>query len=150
MKWATKRGLGTQQPSAAWLILRFIDREAEFLFLAKESVQAEAAKVGAKTFYAPGADFNKDGVSRTTFDSLMEHYGLVGKDAALDLMAAILNDVSYRVKQGEAPNHLEAVGVRALIGGFKASIPDETVRLARMLDVYDALYAYCQGKAAAA
>lgn len=142
MKWATNETLGNQGPPAAWLIRRFIDADAEILLLPKATALAEAARVGARTFYVKGGDFYKD-ARRTTFDALMEEYGLVGKDPALDRMAEIFGDISFRVKQGLELRHAQAPGVRAIMVGVAAAVADPEARLALLCGVFDGLYAWC-------
>ncbi len=142
MKWATQKDLGLNRPPCFWLIRKFIDPAAEFFLFPVEVLLAEAAKIGAKTFHAEGADY-LIGNGKTTMEKIMDAHGLGGKDPALDLLAEIFNDMVFRVKTNTA-RHVEAYGLRALDTGFRASAPDDLERMQRTSEMYEALYQWCR------
>lgn len=150
MKWATRKNLGLNRPPCIWLIRRFLDPEAEILYLEPDALLAEAKRIGATSFHAPGADlvFDRAG-QRTTFDAFLRRYGLEGKDAALDRVADILRDASFGVPAG-APRFPASAGLRALDRGFRLTTPDDGMRAERLALVYDALYEWCREEIAAA
>jgi hypothetical protein len=141
VKWATARNLGTVRPACVWLIRRFIDPAAEFLFFPKDRVVAEAAKIGAKTFHLKGAGDYPTTDARTTFCVLMDEHALWGRDPALDFMAKLL-------EKGPASGESSPVivGVRALVHGFQDSIPDDREKLVHLVPMYEALYRWCGRK----
>jgi hypothetical protein len=141
VKWATGENLGTVRPACVWLIRRFIDPDAEFLFFPKERVLAEAAAVGAKTFHLKGAGDYPTSDARTTFCVLMDRHELWGRDPALDFMARLL-------EKGPAAGDTSSVivGVRALVHGFQDSIPDDRAKLVHLVPMYEALYRWCGRK----
>lgn len=141
MKWATGENLGTVRPACIWLIWRFIDPAAEFLFFPKDRVLAEAAAVGAKTFHLKGAGDYPTTDARTTFCVLMDKHGLWRTDSALDLMAHLL-------ERGPASGDSSPVivGVRALVHWFQDSIPDDREKLVHLVPMYEALYRWCGRK----
>ncbi|TMK63923.1 MAG: chromate resistance protein, partial [Actinobacteria bacterium] len=75
MKWVTRRRPKTDRIACPWLIRRFVDPDAEILYVPAEDVLAVAAREGAHSFDAPGAEFgHRDG--RCTFEVLVDEYGL--------------------------------------------------------------------------
>lgn len=143
MKWATAENLGTVRPASMWLIRRFVDPQAEFLFLPKDRVLAEAAAAGARTFHLKDAGDYPVTDERSSFSAVMDRHELRGRDAALDLMAQILE----KTPPGAAPPR-EMPGLRAIIHGFQDSIPDDREKLVHLLPMYEALYHYCRRRVA--
>jgi hypothetical protein len=144
MKWATREKLGFNRPACIWLIRRFVDEEAEIVLLPSDGFLEKAAELGAVTFHAPGADYHIDGVSKTTFDQILEGRDLAGKDPALDILAEILNDGSFRFRLGRPTRHPEAAGVWSVNQGYRVSHPEDDARLEALMGFYDALYSWCQ------
>jgi hypothetical protein len=138
VRWATGENLGTIRPASIWLIRRFIDPEASFHFFPKETLLADAAAIGARTFHAKGVGDYPTTSARTAFCVLMDRHGLWGRDPALDFMGHLLE---------KGPAAAEAspviVGVRALVHGFQDSIPDDREKLAHLVPMYEALYRWC-------
>jgi hypothetical protein len=121
-----------------WLITRFIDNEAEFLFVPKSQIKKVAKGRGAIPFDAPGVELGHvDG--RCSFESIMLKYDL--KDPALLRMAQIIHaaDVSEDIDSEPVARGLEAIA-----SGFSLRFPDDEENLAHQFDVYDALYAWCR------
>lgn len=142
MKWATRKNMKTDRVACAWLIKKYIDPEAEFFFFPGETLLEDAKKIGAKTFDAQGADFRHVGM-KCTFETLMDHYELWGKDAALDRMAVVVHASDVSVKLYDFSVH-EAFGLWALAQGFSVSIPDDKQKLVTCVAVYEALYQWCK------
>jgi hypothetical protein len=149
MKWATRVNLGLNRPPCIWFIRRFLDPEAEILYFEREELVEKARAAGAVSFHGDGTDlsFDRPG-GRTTLDGFLTRYEWAGKDPALDLFAAVLNDASFRVPTNEA-RYPVAYGIRALNQGLRASIPEDGERLALLEQVYEGLYRWCQSQVAA-
>ena len=143
MKWITRERPKTDRIASPWLIRRFIDPEAEFLFVPREKVLAVAEQSRGRSFDAEGADYthqNRDGVERCTFETLIDHFDL-GGDEALVRLARIVHaaDIASDLDGDPAGAGLLAIGV----GGLDVEA-DDLQLLSRGSFVYDALYAWCQ------
>ncbi len=142
MKWVTREGAKTDRVACPWLIKRFIDPEAEFLFVPKDQVLTVARKEGGKSFDAPGADYtHRD--NKCSFEVLIEEYKL--DDPALHALAQIVHGADIPADINLVP---EAAGLRAIAEGFYLSCPDDHEKLGREVPLYDALYAWCQQRVA--
>ncbi|HEY7678356.1 MAG TPA: chromate resistance protein ChrB domain-containing protein [Candidatus Methylomirabilis sp.] len=142
MKWVTREGAKTDRVACPWLIRKFIDLQAEFLFVPKDQVVEVARREGGKSFDCPGADYtHRDG--KCSFEVLMEAYRL--QDAALGELARIVHGADIAADVRIVP---EAAGLQAVAHGFAAICHDDHRKLALESPVYDALYAWCQAKAA--
>ena len=144
MKWMTRARPKTDRIACPWLIRRFIDPDAEILYVPAKDVLDEAARQGARSFDAPSAEFDhRDG--KCTFEVLIEHFGLV--DPALDRLARIVHaaDIDSELGTDPAGPGLLAIG----LGGLDVEDDDHRL-LDRASFVYDALYAWCQQQVGAA
>ncbi len=142
MKWVTRAGAKTDRVACPWLIRKFIDPQAEFLFVPKEQVLEVAKREGGRSFDCPGADYtHRDG--KCSFEALVEDYRL--KDAGLQLLARIVHDADVAADVGVVP---EAAGLQAIAHGFATNVTDDHRKLELEFPVYDALYTWCQAKAA--
>jgi hypothetical protein len=138
VKWVTRARPKTDRIACPWLIRRFIDREAEILYVPTDDVPAVAQREGARSFDAPGADFtHRDG--KCTFEVLIDDFGL-GDDPALARLARIVHaaDIS-----GELDTDPIGPGLLAIAEGSLVVEPDDVRLLERESFVYDALYAWC-------
>lgn len=144
MKWATRKNMKTDRVACAWLIRRYIDPEPEFFFFDEGVLLEEARKIGAKTFDAKGSDYGHEGW-RCSFQVMMERHGLVGKDPALDHMAAVIHasDVSIKLYDFTI---MEGFGIWALAQGFAEFMKDDSDKLKYAVPVYEALYQWCRLK----
>ena len=141
MKWVTREGAKTDRVACPWLIRRFIDSRAEFLFVPKDQVLEVARQERGKSFDCPGADYtHRDG--KCSFEVLLEEYHL--QDAALHLLARIVHGADIPADVAIVP---EAAGLQAIAHGFAEICPDDLRKLELEFPVYDALYAWCQAKA---
>ena len=137
MKWITRERPAVDRIACPWLIKRFIDADAEFLYVPATDVLTIAAQEQATPFDVPGAEFEHHG-DQCSFDALMRHYGLT--DAALVRLATIVRGADTDALH-VAP---ECSGLLAIAQGFRLAFTDDQQQLAHELPVYDALYAYCQ------
>ncbi|MFL6680181.1 MAG: chromate resistance protein ChrB domain-containing protein [Burkholderiaceae bacterium] len=135
--WATRRSLWVDRVASAWLIQRFIDKQARFQWLATISDCPRTA-LG---FDFDGATFTHVG-ERVTFETLMATFGLDG-DAALKRLAAMVHGLD--VGGDQAP---EAGGFEAVLAGARERLPDDDALLAEMSAVLDSLYAHFSQDAA--
>ena len=139
MKWVTRARPKTDRIACPWLIRRFIDPNAEFLYVAPDTVLDVAATTPATSFDAPGARFeHRDG--KCTFEVLIDEFELDG-DPALVRLARIVHaaDIDGEIDTDPAGAGLLAIG----IGGLDAERDDHRL-LERAEFVYDALYAWCR------
>jgi hypothetical protein len=142
MKWITREGAKTDRVACPWLIRKFIDAQAEFVFVPKEQVLEVARREGGKSFDCPGADYtHRDG--KCSFEVLIEAHRL--QDAGLGLLARIVHGADIASDVGIVP---EAAGLQAVAHGFAAICSDDHRKLELEFPVYDALYAWCQAQAA--
>ena len=140
MKWVTREGAKTDRVACPWLIKRFIDPQAEFLFVPKDEVLAVAHRQDARSFDCPGADYtHREG--KCSFEVLIEAYGL--QDPALQVLARIVHGADIAADVGIVP---EAAGLQAIAHGFAAICSDDHRKLELEFPVYDALYAWCLAK----
>ncbi len=139
MKWITRARPKTDRIACPWLIAKFIDPDAEILYVPAGQVLEEAQRQDAISFDAPGARYDhRDG--RCTFEVLIEDHHLDG-DPALARLAKIVHAADIAVDLGTDPAGpgLLAIG----LGGLDVE-PDDHQLLAKGRFVYDALYAWCQ------
>ena len=137
MKWITRSHVHVDRVACPWLISRFIDSSAEFLFVPKSQVLEVAKREGAIAFDTPGATLHHRG-NLCTFDVLIAEYELV--DKGLLRLAEIVNAADTDNLQ----NDPIAAGLEAIAVGFGLRFPDDFVNLEHQLHVYDALYAWCR------
>ena len=137
MKWVTRARPKTDRIACPWLIRRFIDPDAEILYVPKDQVLAVAADEGAHGFDAPGAEYDhRDG--KCTFEVLIDEYQL--DDPALTRLAKIVHaaDIDEEIHTDALGPGLLAIG----LGGLDVEDDDHRL-LDRASFVYDALYAWC-------
>lgn len=142
MKWVTRAHVHVDRVACPWLIQRFVDSQAEFLFVAAQEVTRVAQETGAVPFDIPGVELgHQDG--RCSFESILLRYGL--KDPALQRMAKVVHaaDVAADLRSDEL-----GPGLEALATGFGLLFPADPENVARQFVVYDALYAWCRLQAA--
>ena len=142
MKWITRSHVHVDRVACPWLIARFVDSEAEFLFVAADSVLEAADREGAIPFDAKEVELgHHDG--HCSFVSIIEKYGL--KDQALLAMAEVINAADT----GQTESNQYAAGIEAIARGFSLRFPDDLENLEHQFEVYDALYAFFRLKTAA-
>jgi hypothetical protein len=144
MKWVTRARPKTDRIACPWLIRRFIDPDAEILYVPNDQVLPVADAEGARSFDSPGAKYDhRDG--KCTFEVLIDEYGL--SDPALDRLALIVHaaDIDSEIHTDPAGPGLLAIG----LGGLDVEDDDHRL-LERASFVYDALYAWCVQQVSAA
>jgi hypothetical protein len=137
MKWVTRSHVHVDRVVCPWLIRRFVDSEAEFLFVPKNQVDRVAAETGAIPFDSPGVELGHH-EGHCSFDAIIEHYGLT--DKALLRLAQIVRAADTD-DFGADP---VAAGLEAIAVGYSLRFPDDHENLAHQFAVYDALYAWCR------
>lgn len=144
MKWVTRKRIRVNRAATCWLIRRFVDTDAQFLFVEPEEVAALQRRESAVGFDAPGATYNHD-AGKTSFEQLVEAYA--GDDLVLRELARIIHAADVA---GQDHTVAEAAGLKAISRGFPLIAADdhETVELSSF--VYDALYASLRERQSAA
>ncbi len=140
VKWLTREQIRIDRVASAWLILRFIDPEAQFIFAPGREALARASIEHATPFVVPGAELSRR-EGKVTFDALLEKYNVL--DPSVDRMATIVREADI---SGRADISPEAPGLRAIITGFFWSDMTDEERLRLQIPLFDALYRYCKGK----
>ena len=141
MKWVTRARPKIDRIACPWLIRRFIEPEAEILYLPADRVAAVAAETGATPFDVPDAVFGHHG-DRCSFDAFLAHYRLT--DPALQRLALIVRAADT----GRPELAPEAAGLLAISRGLGLVHADDHTLLEAGMKVYDALYAWCREAAA--
>ncbi len=143
-KWVTRERPKVDRIACPWLVWRFIDPEADFLYVPKERVFAVGKETGAIPYDLPGAEpFTHDG-DRCSFDAFLKEFGL--SDAALDRLAVIVRGADT----GRPDLTPQSGGLLAISLGLSANFSeDDHAMLEQGMTVYDALYAWCRSQAEA-
>jgi hypothetical protein len=138
MKWITRSHVHVDRVACPWLILRFVDNEAEFLFVPANQVKKVAAETDAIPFDAPDVELGHH-EGRCSFEAIIQKYEL--KDPALLRLAKIVHsaDVAADIDKDPVARGLEAIAV-----GYGIRYPDDEENLLQQFEVYDALYAWCR------
>jgi hypothetical protein len=135
MQWVTREHPKIDRVACPWLISRFIDRDAEFLFVAPADVRRIAAETGATPFDVEGVELTHDG-PLCSFDAFLAKFAL--RDPALDEVAVIVRGADT-ARLDLAP---QAAGLLAISLGLSRNFPDDHEMLRHGFVVYDALYAW--------
>ena len=138
MKWVTRSHVHVDRVACPWLISRFVDSEAEFLFVPKNDVERMVKESGAIPFDTPGAELGH-GDGRCSFESIIHKYGL--QEPGLLRLAKIVHAADVEKDMDTDPI---ARGLEAIASGFSLRYPEDKENLAHQLPVYDALYAWCR------
>src|ERR1700674_2064917 len=139
MRWITRRNVKVDRVACPWLIRRFIDPQAEFLFAPENQLLEIARREGATPFDAnrfPEVKLNHRG-ERCTFEAILEDYQLT--DPALQRLGLIVRGADVRGQEQVSGN---SAGLRAIAHGFALSGASDEERLAGEFPIYDALFAY--------
>jgi hypothetical protein len=140
MKWITREKVKVDRVACPWLIRKFVDPQAAFLFVPEEKVMEIADSEGAIPFDVKGVEFGHHG-KECSFDALVKKYQL-DRDRAIVLLAKIVNGADT---DNTLWNQPEAAGLNAIAEGFRhLGYKDDHEIIAAESIVYDALYAYCQ------
>ena len=141
MKWITRKNVKVDRVACPWLIRRFVDPDAEFLFVDEKELLQVAQAERAIPFDAPKipeVKLNHRG-DMCSFEAVIADYAL--KDAGLARLALIVRAADVKGQESVAA---EGVGLRAIAEGFAAMQLSDEERLARGFPIYDALYEYAR------
>jgi len=142
MKWITRSHVHVDRVACPWLIQRFVDSDAEFLFVPKGEVDRVAAETGAIPYDVANVELGHV-EGRCSFESIILKYGL--SDSGLLRLAMIVHAADI---EPDLHNDAIAPGLEAIATGYSLRFPDDAENLERQFDVYDALYAWCRLDAA--
>lgn len=138
MLWITRAHVHVDRVACPWLIKRFIDSDAEFLYVAASLVDETVKETGGIPFDAPGVELgHHDG--KCSFEAIIGKYGL--KDSALLRMARIIHSADIEDDIDQDPI---ARGLEAIAEGYRLRYIDDEENVAMQSEVYDALYAWCK------
>ena len=137
MKWVTRRSIRVNRLATAWLIRRFIDPQAVFMFVEPDQVAGLQRREGAIGFDAPGATYpHKDDKGRCSFEALVEER--CADDVVLQEIARIVRGADFAEETALTP---ESAGVRAISRGFPLVTHDDYETIEKGAFLYDSLYA---------
>src|SRR5438477_12807966 len=140
MKWITRERVKVDRVACPWLIKKFIDPDAEFLFVPSEEVMTVAEREGAIPYDVKDVELGHHG-KECSFDAIVKKYNL-DRDPAMVLLAKIVNGADT---DNSLWNQPEAAGLNAVAEGFRhLGYKDDPEMITAESIVYDALYAYCQ------
>ena len=137
MKWITRERPKIDRIACPWLIKRFVDPQAEFLYVPPQQVRAEAQRLGATPYDVPGVELTHDGPA-CSFDAILKKYRF--DDPALARLADIVRaaDTDTLERSPQAP------GLLAITLGLSANIRDDHEMLKVGMVIYEALYTWCR------
>jgi hypothetical protein len=137
VKWVTREFVHVDRTACPWLIMKFIDPQAEFIFVPAEKIEEIVTDQGATPFDALGVKLgHRDG--KCSFETIIEEYEL--KDPVLGELAKIVHSADTR-DTALAP---EGVGLGAIMTGARFNVKDDFEAVEKAAHVYDALYSYCK------
>ncbi len=139
MRWITRERPRVDRVACPWLIERFIDKDAEFIYVPRDRVMAEAQRLGATAYDVPDVELGHRG-PECSFDAFVGKYGL-DRDPALAYMAKVIRGADTDAKDLTP----ESRGVEAILEGIHLlHTPDDQRQREASRPVLDALYAYCR------
>lgn len=138
MRWVTRERPKTDRVACPWLISRFIDAEAEIIYVPRDEVLDEAKRLEGRSFDASGAEYTHRG-DRCTFEVLIEDFDL-GGDPALQRLARIVHGADVEDPDPDP----RSAGLLAIAEGLLEVEPDDREILRVGSRIYDALYAWCE------
>ena len=139
MKWVTRERPKIDRVACPWLIARFIDPDAEFLYVPAAKVMDVAQQTGATPYDVPNVDYGHHG-EKCSFDAFVERHRLT--DPALQRLAVIVRGADT----GRPDLTAQSPGLLAVSQGLSAVFADDHEMLRHGMVVYDALYAWCQAQ----
>jgi len=139
MKWVTRERVHVDRTACPWLIKKFIDSQAEFIFVSTEKIEEVVKVQGAIPFDAPGVKLgHKNG--KCSFETIIEEYRL--EDPVLHELAKIVHSADTRDTE-LAP---EGIGLSAIMTGARFNVKNDFEAVEKAAYVYDALYSYSKLK----
>jgi len=140
MKWITREKVNVDRVACPWLIKKFVDKDAQFLFVPGEKVMAEAERLDAIPYDVKDVELGHHG-KECSFEAILKKYKLTD-DPALVLLGRIVNGADTDNTLYHQP---EGPGLEAVAEGFRhLGFKDDHAQNAAEWIVYDALYAYCR------
>jgi rhodanese-related sulfurtransferase len=136
-KWVTREHPKIDRIACPWLIRRFIDANAEFIYVPKDQVLAVARQTGGTPYDIDGIEFTHEG-ERCSFDTILRIYEI--RDPALDHLATIVRGADTS-RHDLSP---QCGGLFAISLGLSANFPDDHEMLKHGMVIYDALYTWCR------
>src|SRR5947207_3745720 len=140
MKWITREHVKVDRVPCPWLIKKFVDKDAEFIFAPPDKVMADAKRLDATPYDVKDVELGHHG-KECSFEAILKKYNLTG-DPALVLLGRIVNGADTDNTLYDQP---EGPGLQAIAEGFRhlGFADDHAVNAAEWI-VYDALHAYCR------
>jgi hypothetical protein len=140
-RWITRQHPRVDRVACPWLIERFVDKDAEFLYVASDKVASEATRTGATPYDTKDAELGHHD-TECSFDAFVHRFAL-DKDPAMAYMAKVIRGADTDDKDLTP----ESRGVEALLDGVRAiHHPNDQEQRRASRPILDALYAYCQAK----
>ena len=144
VKWITREHPRVDRVACPWLIQRFIDKDAEFIYVAADQVMTEAKRQGATPYDVKDVELGHHG-AECSFDAFVRKYRL-DADPAMAYMAKVIRGADTADKTITP----ESVGIEALLEGVRlVHSPNDQKQREASRPILDALYSYCQAKAGA-
>jgi hypothetical protein len=141
MKWITREHVKVDRVACPWLIKKFVDAQAEFIFVAKDKVMEIAKRENAIPYDIDGVELGHH-LGKCSFEAVIEKYNII--DPAVKLLSQIVHGADVSADLYGRP---ESPGLKAIALGFASlGLRDDHEILEKEFIVYDALYAYCQTK----
>ena len=143
MKWVTRERAKVDRIACPWLIRKFVDPAAEFLFLPADKVKEVAEREGATAFDAPGVElthYKEGGREYVSFDAIIRKFNLT--DPALLELAKIVRGADAKIPDPSP----ESAGLEAAAVGYRLNSKDDFENMRLQFHLYDALYTYCSSR----
>ena len=143
MKWVTREKAKVDRIACPWLIKKFVDKNAEFLFVPPDKIPQVAKEQGAIPYDCANVElthYKEDGKEYVSFDAIIKKYKL--KDPALLELAKIVRGADAKIPNPPA----ESAGLEAAAHGFRNLAKDDFDNMRLQFPTYDALYKFCQLK----
>jgi hypothetical protein len=140
MKWITREKVKVDRVACPWLIKKFVDQDAEFIFAPADKVMDEAKRLNATPYDVKDVELGHHG-QECSFEAILKKYGL-DREPALVLLGRIVNGADT---DNTLYRQAEGAGLEAIAEGFRhlGFADDHELNAAEWI-VYDALYAYCR------
>lgn len=139
MEWVTRKGAKVDRIACPWLIKKFVDPDAEFLFVPADQVLSVVEKTGAIPFDVKDVELGHH-ADKCTFDAIIEKYNL--NDKTLLELAKIVRGADTQAKDITPYSR----GLEAMAEGFRLISKDDFENMEKQFAVYDALYTFCKMK----
>ena len=144
MKWITREHPRVDRVACPWLIEKFVDKQAEFIYVPADTVAREAVTLGATPYDITDVELGHHG-AECSFDAFVKKYDIAKRDPAMAYMAKVIRGADTSQKTLTP----ESIGIEALLDGVRElHHPNDQAQRAASYPLLDALYAYCRTKVA--